>query len=118
MELAFGASVPDLAIVFVVALLIFGPKRLPEVGRQVGLMLRELRKVTSEFTEVFHETHSDIRDTVTITDPPQKPFGTTYALDQDHEEGLMARSPLLGAPEDALEAEERTEPATGLVVST
>jgi TatA/E family protein of Tat protein translocase len=35
----------EILVVLVIALVIFGPKRLPEVGRQVGGALRELRKV-------------------------------------------------------------------------
>src|SRR5919204_176636 len=35
----------EILVILVVALVVFGPKRLPEVGRQVGGALRELRKV-------------------------------------------------------------------------
>ncbi len=35
----------EIVVILVVALLVFGPKRLPEVGRQVGGALREIRKV-------------------------------------------------------------------------
>jgi len=35
----------EILVVLVVALLVFGPKRLPEVGKQVGAALREIRKV-------------------------------------------------------------------------
>ncbi|HEX5323003.1 MAG TPA: twin-arginine translocase TatA/TatE family subunit [Capsulimonadaceae bacterium] len=119
MELAFGFSLPDLAIIFVIALVIFGPQRLPELGKQLGQMMRELRKVTSEFTDVFHDAHADIRQAITITDPPERGYDSSYPLDQDPEEGLMARSPLLAAPQEPEEAAD--EPAahgTGLVVST
>ncbi|MDR3709973.1 MAG: twin-arginine translocase TatA/TatE family subunit [Capsulimonadaceae bacterium] len=51
----------DLSIVFIVALLVFGPKKLPDVGRQVGAALRELRKLSGEFTGTF----SGLRDEMT-----------------------------------------------------
>lgn len=35
----------EIVVILVVALLVFGPKRLPEVGKQVGAALREIRKV-------------------------------------------------------------------------
>ena len=35
----------EIAVILVVALIVFGPKRLPEVGRQVGAAMRELRKM-------------------------------------------------------------------------
>jgi sec-independent protein translocase protein TatA len=48
----------EVLVILVVALLVFGPKRLPEVGRQVGRGLRELRKiqetVRDELNDVLH----------------------------------------------------------------
>ena len=38
----------ELIIIFAVALLIFGPKKLPEVGRAIGKALREFRRTTDE----------------------------------------------------------------------
>ena len=35
----------EILVILVVALLVFGPQRLPEVGRQVGGAMRELRKM-------------------------------------------------------------------------
>lgn len=40
----------DAAIIIVVALIVFGPKKLPEVGKQFGQAMRELRKITDEVT--------------------------------------------------------------------
>jgi TatA/E family protein of Tat protein translocase len=51
----------EILIILVVALLVFGPQRLPEVGRQVGSALRELRKmqdtVRGELDMVLHPEH-------------------------------------------------------------
>ncbi len=44
---------PELLIVLVIALVIFGPKRLPDMGRQLGKGLREFRKATSEIQDHF-----------------------------------------------------------------
>jgi sec-independent protein translocase protein TatB len=40
----FGVGLPELAVIVVVALLIFGPDRLPEFARQAGRMVRQVRK--------------------------------------------------------------------------
>ncbi len=40
----FGLGVPELIIILVVALIIFGPGRLPEIGGAVGRGLRDFRK--------------------------------------------------------------------------
>jgi sec-independent protein translocase protein TatA len=39
-----GIGVPELLIVLVIALLVLGPKRLPEVGRSLGSSIREFRE--------------------------------------------------------------------------
>jgi len=39
---------PELLLILVVALLVFGPKRLPELGRSVGRGLREFRRATMD----------------------------------------------------------------------
>jgi len=36
----------DVAIAVIIALIIFGPKKLPEVGKQLGQAMRELRDIT------------------------------------------------------------------------
>lgn len=41
-------GLPELIFIFVLALLIFGPKRLPEIGRTVGKGLAEFRKASTE----------------------------------------------------------------------
>ena len=45
----FGSiGFPELIAIFAIALLIFGPKKLPEVGRSIGKALREFRRTTDE----------------------------------------------------------------------
>lgn len=41
-------GLPELVIIFIVALLVFGPKRLPELGRSLGRGLAEFRKASSD----------------------------------------------------------------------
>jgi Tat protein translocase TatB subunit len=47
----FGIGTPELIVILVVALIVLGPKRLPEVARMLGKSLGELRRATSGFTE-------------------------------------------------------------------
>ena len=49
--MTFGIQPIHIVIVILVALLVFGPKRLPEIGRTVGKMLNEFRNGTREVTD-------------------------------------------------------------------
>ena len=51
----FGVGLPELAVILVVAVIVFGPDRLPEYARQAGRMVRQLRK----FAE---SAQQDLRD--------------------------------------------------------
>jgi Tat protein translocase TatB subunit len=47
----FGIGLPELLVIMVVALIVLGPKRLPEVAQALGKALAELRKATSGVTD-------------------------------------------------------------------
>ncbi|HEY5005984.1 MAG TPA: twin-arginine translocase TatA/TatE family subunit [Ktedonobacteraceae bacterium] len=47
----FGFHGPDLIIILAIALLIFGPKKLPEMGASVGKSIKEFKKGMAELTE-------------------------------------------------------------------
>jgi TatA/E family protein of Tat protein translocase len=47
----FDIGVPELILILVVALIVFGPKKLPEIGSAIGKGLREFRQVSTELTQ-------------------------------------------------------------------
>ena len=51
----FGFHMPELIIIFVVALLIFGPKKLPEMGASIGKSIKEFRKGMNELSQPKEE---------------------------------------------------------------
>jgi Tat protein translocase TatB subunit len=65
----FDIGMPEMIMIFVVALLVIGPKKLPEVAKALGKGLGELKKsfqdVKDSVQEEFKESTSDIRDAVT-----------------------------------------------------
>ena len=48
-----NVGTPELVIILVLALIFFGPKRLPEMGRALGMAIRELRKASRELTSAM-----------------------------------------------------------------
>ena len=47
----FGIGMPELLVIFVVALVVLGPKRLPDVAKALGKGLAEFRKATADLTD-------------------------------------------------------------------
>jgi TatA/E family protein of Tat protein translocase len=71
---------PELLVVLVIALVIFGPKRLPDMGRQLGRGLREFKKATSEIQDHFDMSLEEKDDKKGArTDTPPAPMTTAPA---------------------------------------
>lgn len=57
----FGLGPTELIIILVIALIIFGPRRLPEMGSAIGKSIREFKKSTRELKDEIDVT-GDIKD--------------------------------------------------------
>lgn len=66
---------PELFLILVIALIVFGPRKLPEIGKSMGRMLREFRKASTEFKRtVEDEVEADrFRQTPQIQPPTGTP---------------------------------------------
>ncbi len=61
----FGTlGMPELIMIFVVALLLFGPRKMPEIGKSVGRAMREFRRASNEFKRTIEDevAVNDIRE--------------------------------------------------------
>ncbi len=79
LPLAFLGSPADIGIILVVALIVFGPKRLPEIGKQLGHAMRELRKITDEVTGTVHSVHSEVESVYKPVLSQPYDYGNPYA---------------------------------------
>jgi sec-independent protein translocase protein TatA len=46
---------PELIVIFVIALIIFGPRKLPELGRSLGKGINEFKRASNELKHTFEE---------------------------------------------------------------
>ncbi len=58
----FDIGIQELVVVFLVALLVFGPKRLPELGRTLGRFVLEIRKGFNDARSRMESEFSEIKD--------------------------------------------------------
>jgi TatA/E family protein of Tat protein translocase len=62
----------EMAFIFFLALIIFGPKKLPEIGRQLGKALNEFKRASNEFkAQIEAEINNLENDTRSETSAPQ-----------------------------------------------
>ncbi len=77
----FGLQPLHLLVILVVALLIFGPSRLPEIGRAMGKTIREFQSATKEATQGLSDELS--QKPVTSTAPSAAPATTAEAKKEE-----------------------------------
>jgi sec-independent protein translocase protein TatA len=64
----------EILVILVVALLVFGPNKMPEIARQLGRGMRELRRMQQHLSTEFHDVMADF-DSGTEPAPPATPGG-------------------------------------------
>src|SRR5215468_12577485 len=94
---------PELFLILVVALIVFGPRKLPEIGKSLGKMMAEFRKASQEFQRTIEtEVEADklresMRIDTTPTHVPAPPAGTEPAASTPQHPEAPAATP--GGPE-------------------
>ncbi len=71
----FGLSFTELVFIFFVALLIFGPRKLPEIGRTLGKMMNQFRQASNEFKRAW-EAEVDLESTRQALQVVKDPIGS------------------------------------------
>ena len=69
----FGIGLPEMAVIAAVGLLVFGPKRLPELGRTLGKTLKGFQSASKEFEQEFRKAVDTVEAEVTQTSAEPQP---------------------------------------------
>ena len=65
----FGVGLPEMAVILVLALLVFGPKKLPEIGRSLAKALRGFQEASKEFESEFQREAQQLERAVKSAAP-------------------------------------------------
>ena len=96
----FGVGLPEMALILVVALLVFGPKKLPEIGRSLGKAIRGFQEASKEFENEFKREVRQLEESVQME-----------AHLEDDDAAATAKPPATPMPQEQQESEQATSPA-------
>ncbi len=112
----FGIGMPELILIMAIALIVIGPKKLPDLARSLGRAMGEFKKATGELKSslgvdedlsqvktAFDELNKDIKDTVTVDpfkaddttslDPSKKPSSSPESRPPEPQQSDSQSSP-------------------------
>lgn len=78
-------GLPELILILVIALIIFGPRKLPDIGRSIGRGLREFKQATTEISRNVSLDDDDEMDVGGSKKTIEKKLETTESKDQNEE---------------------------------
>ena len=76
-------GVPELIVIFVIALIVFGPKKLPELGKSLGKGLSEFRKASNDLRSTIEE---EVRAIESESSHPSLPEKNSVATQKSYSE--------------------------------
>jgi sec-independent protein translocase protein TatA len=103
-------GVPEMVVIFLVALVLFGPKKLPELGRTLGKAINEFRRAQSELKATFDR---ELQNLERETESP-KEIGGGYQYDHYNYDYSASDAGTYGEPYDS----SHTDPQDSTVTNT
>jgi TatA/E family protein of Tat protein translocase len=95
----FGIGMPEMLVILAIALIVIGPKKLPDLAKSLGRAMREFKKATSEFKEsiqlegelsevkeTFKDISDEVKDAVDLNLKPEKQKADKTGSDDEKDE--------------------------------
>jgi sec-independent protein translocase protein TatB len=112
----FGVGVPELIVIFLVALVILGPKQLPEVAKFLGKALGEFRKATDDISAEFNSAKSMLEEEIRQAEHATQEEKSRTTQIEDTQATMPSAEPSAEPtlkPPDFTVAQSKKEPPTG-----
>src|ERR1700729_3113043 len=92
-------GIPEMMAIFMIALLLFGPKKLPELGRTLGKALTEFRRAKNELKSTFESHMRELERETQMDSPPKyvssaKPDYAPVSYPQPYDEDGRSEPPV------------------------
>ena len=118
----FGIGLPEMAVIAAIGLLVFGPKRLPELGKTLGKTLKGFQSASSQFEQEFRKAVDTVsNDTVSVAAVSPEAIDpaalSSAAMSTEPLAAHQASSAGLGVA-DLVPEKPATAPASAVVSST
>ena len=94
----FGVGLPELAVIALVAVIVFGPDRLPDYARQAGRMVRQLRKFAESAQQDLRDELGPEYADLKLTDLDPRVAIRKHILDAMEEDDLAEAQKAMMAP--------------------
>jgi TatA/E family protein of Tat protein translocase len=86
----FGIGMPELLMILGLALIVLGPKKLPELAKALGKGMAEFRRATDELKDEFRQMEREVEDSTKVaandepqTDTPPEPAPADVPSEQE-----------------------------------
>ena len=89
----FNIGLPEMLIIVAIALIVFGPNKLPELARAFGKAMREFKKATEEVKESFKEETKDLEELKSSIAQEDLLTDLAGALDDEKKPGEAVQPP-------------------------